>query len=224
MNLLHLDAPVWLTVSGWLVTIAACGWAALAVRRAFLPSSAVQHAWFAAIVTVCLLWSLHVRSPIGLDFSVLGSALVALIFGRARAMLALVVALAMYTLVESGSWQNFGVNAVAMAVFPVWLATSLQSVVVNRLPRNVFVFIIGNGLFVTLLATAATDLLMLALGALETAASARPPTDHIAYTLLLAWGEALISGMLFSALVLFRPEAVLTYPLDLYLPPRRTMQ
>lgn len=223
MNLLHLDAPVWLAVSGWLVTIAACAWAALAARQSFLPSSAVQHAWFAAIVTVCLLWLLRVRSPVGLDFGVLGSALVALIFGRARAMLALVVALALYTLFESGSWQNFGVKAVVMAVFPVWLATSLQSIVVRRLPRNVFVFIIGNGLFVTLLATAATDLLMLALGALETAASGSLPTDHIAYALLLAWGEALISGMLFSALVLFRPEAVLTYPLDLYLPPRRTM-
>lgn len=223
MILLHLDAPVWLAVSGWLVTITACGWAALAVRQSFLLS-AVQHAWFAAIVTVCLLWLLHVRSPVGLDFGVLGSALVALIFGRARAMLALVVALSLYTLFEAGSWQNFGVNAVVMAVFPVWLATSLQSIVVQRLPRNVFVFIIGNGLFVTLLTTAATDLLILALGVLETAASGRLLTDHLAYALLLAWGEALISGMLFSALVLFRPEAVLTYPLDLYLPPRRTMQ
>jgi uncharacterized membrane protein len=40
--------------------------------------------------------------------------------------------------------------------------------------------------------------------------------------MLLAWGEALMSGMVFSALVVFLPQAVLTYRQDTYLPPRRT--
>jgi uncharacterized membrane protein len=47
--------------------------------------------------------------------------------------------------------------------------------------------------------------------------------DHVAYSLLLAWGEAILSGMLFSALVLFTPQLVLTYRQDLYLPRRRAL-
>ena len=35
---------------------------------------------------------------------------------------------------------------------------------------------------------------------------------------LLAWSEAIVSGMLFSALVIFLPSIVLTYRRDLYLP------
>ena len=221
MNLLHLDPPLWLALSSWLIMIAAIAYAVREVRPAFLPNSAAQHAWLAAIVTVCLMWAMHVRSPIGLDFGLVGSALFTLVFGRARAMLGLLAALALYTVLESGSWLGFGINAVIMALIPAWLASALQTLVVQRLPRNLFVFIIGNGLFVTLLTTASTNLLILALGALETTARGALFGDHVAYALLLAWGEALLSGMLFSALVIFRPQAVLTYPVDLYLPPRK---
>jgi uncharacterized membrane protein len=45
-------------------------------------------------------------------------------------------------------------------------------------------------------------------------------SDVLGYALLLAWGEALASGMVFSALVIYRPNLVLTYRQDLYLPPR----
>jgi uncharacterized membrane protein len=36
----------------------------------------------------------------------------------------------------------------------------------------------------------------------------------------MAWSEALLSGMLLSALVIYRPHLVMTYRQDLYLPPR----
>ena len=57
-----------------------------------------------------------------------------------------------------------------------------------------------------------------------TATAAAAPTAHLAdyigYSLLLAWGEALLSGMVFSALVIFTPRLVLTYREDTYLPLR----
>lgn len=221
MNLLHLDAPLWLALPGWLAAFAAFAQALRVVRPVFLPNSAAQHAWLAGIVALCLAWTLHVRSPVGLDFGLLGSALFTLVFGRARAVLGLLAALALYTVLESGSWTAFGINATVIALYPAWMASALQNGIVRRLPRNVFVFIIGNGLFVTLLTTASTDLLILALGALETPSHWRLLGDHVAYALLLAWGEALLSGMIFSALVVFQPQAVLTYPMNLYLPPRK---
>jgi uncharacterized membrane protein len=106
-------------------------------------------------------------------------------------------------------------------VVPTALAARLQGQIEQRLPKNVFVFMIGNGMFVTLAVTAATSTLLVATGALL-----RPATgdfDQFAYALLLAWGEALASGMLFSALVIFGPHLVLTYRQDLYLPPRRVL-
>jgi uncharacterized membrane protein len=224
MSLLHADAPWGLAVFGWLIALSAIARAVREVRHGFLPSGAAQHGWLAAIASIALLWALHVRSPIGLDFGLLGSALFALVFGRARAILGLMAALVLHTALEGGSWFNVGVNGVVLAIIPVWLATALQHQIEVRLPRNVFVFIIGNGMFVTLLATACTNVLILSLSLAESSAAPRMLGDHLAYSLLLAWGEALLSGMLFSALVVFTPHAVLTYRQDLYLPPRRPVR
>jgi uncharacterized membrane protein len=118
----------------------------------------------------------------------------------------------------AGSWVNLGVNATLLAVVPAWLATALQRRL-ERLPPNLFIFIIGNGMFVTLLVTAIVSVSFIALAAF---ADGTPVSgDLFAYSLLLAWGEALLSGMIFSALVVFLPGVVMTYRQDVYLPPRR---
>ena len=218
MSLLHTEAPTALLVCGWLIVLLALIRSAWALRNRFLPTATLQHGWFASIVGIALLWSLHVHSPTGLDFGLLGSALFALVFGRERATLGLLAAVALYTLLDGGEWRNIGINGLALAVAPAWLATALQRQIERRMPRNLFVFIIGNGLFVTLVATACASLLIVGVSLVESAGQARLLGDHLAYSLLLAWGEAVISGMLFSALVVFAPRAVLTYRQDLYLP------
>lgn len=221
MNLLHDSAPLALAILGWIVVIPWAVWSAIAARRHFLPSQAAEHAWLGAIVATAFLWELHVRSPVGLDFGLLGGALFALVFGRARAILGLLAALALHTAMADGSWLNFGINGTLLAVVPACTASLLQRLIERWLPRNIFVFIIGNGLFVTMAVTALAGALLLAAAATGAQAVPRQLDEHIAYTLLLAWGEALVSGMIFSALVVFLPQAVLTYRQDIYLPPRR---
>jgi uncharacterized membrane protein len=178
--------------------------------------------WLAAIVVTAFLWMLHVRSPVGLDFGLLGAALFTLVFGRARAILGLLAALALHTLMTGGAWANFGLNGVLLAIVPACSASLLQRAIERWLPKNIFVFIFGNGLFVTLLVTALASALMLAASAAGAPAAPRQFGEHLAYSLLLAWGEALVSGMIFSALVVFLPQVVLTYRQDTYLPPRRS--
>jgi uncharacterized membrane protein len=95
----------------------------------------------------------------------------------------------------------------------------LQKQIELRLPKNLFVFIIGNGLFVTLAVTAATSTAIVVIcGLLRPAAAG---AEQLTFALLLAWGEAMASGMLFSALVIFVPQLVRTYRQNLYLPPWR---
>lgn len=223
MTLLHIDAPAPLGLLAWLLAAVGVLHALRRMPRPFLPTAAAQHGWLAAIVCLSLLWSLRVRSPVGLDFGLLGSALFTLIFGRVQAILGLLAALAIHTVLGSGSWASFGLDAVTSILVPVWITAALQVQLERRMPKNLFVFIIGNGLFVTLLATACSALMMLALAALEAPARTQLIGDLVAYALLLAWGEALLSGMLFSALVVFLPVSVLTYRQDLYLPPRKRL-
>lgn len=220
MNLLQDAAPLALVLIGWAVVVPWLALSLLAVRRRFLPSAAAEHAWLAAVVGTAFVWTLHVRSPVGLDFGLLGGALFALVFGRDRAILGLLAALALHTAMTDGSWLNFGINGTLLAVVPALAASRLQRLIERWLPKNIFVFIFGNGLFVTLLVTALASALLLAAAAAGSVADRSQWTEHLAYSLLLAWGEALVSGMIFSALVVFLPQAVLTYRQDTYLPPR----
>jgi uncharacterized membrane protein len=222
MNLLNDNAPLALIIVGWIVTVPSAVLSVLAVRRQFLPSPMSEHAWLAAIVATSFLWVLHVRSPVGLDFGLLGGALFTLVFGRARAILGLLAALALHALMADDSWINFGINGALLAVVPACTVSLLQRLIERWLPRNIFVFIIGNGFFVTLAATALASALLLVASSTGGHAALRQLDEHLAYSLLLAWGEALMSGMIFSALVIFLPQAVLTYRQDTYLPPRRS--
>lgn len=221
MNLLYDNAPLALVILGWIVVIPWVALSVLAVRRQFLPSPIAEHAWLAAIVATSFLWMLHVRSPVGLDFGLLGGALFTLVFGRARAILGLLAAVALHTVMTGGSWLNFGIAGTLLAVVPACTASLLQRLIERWLPKNIFVFIFGNGLFVSLVVTAMASALLLTASLAGEHAAPRQLNEHLAYSLLLAWGEALVSGMIFSALVVFLPQAVLTYRQDTYLPPRR---
>ena len=222
MNLLYDDVALPLAILGWIVVLPWLAASLRAVRKCFLPSSTAQHAWLAGIVAIAFVWLLHVRSPVGLDFGLLGSALFAVMFGRDRAILGLLAALALHTAFGGGSWTNFGVNGALLAVFPATVASVMQRLIERWLPKNIFVFIFGNGLFVTLLVTALASVVLLAVAAGAGHAPVRVLGEHVAYSLLLAWGEALLSGMIFSALVVYLPQSVLTYRQDTYLPPRHT--
>jgi uncharacterized membrane protein len=223
MTLLHLDSALGLagTLLGWLLFLPALALAGWAVRRRFLADPSQQHAWLAGIVCVSLLWLLQVKSGDGLYFGMFGASLFALVFGCARAVIGLSAALVLYTLMADGAWMNFGVNGLLFALLPAVVTRTLQRLIERRLPKNLFIFIIGNGMFVTLAATALTSLVML-LAALPAAPAAAANLGEYATTsLMLAWGESVISGMIFSSLVIFRPTLVLTYRVDTYLPMRR---
>jgi uncharacterized membrane protein len=221
MSSLHAALASEWAAAGWLLLAPL---AMLSLRRVSTGTplqGAQQHLWLAGVVLIAWLWTLQTRFAAGAGFGLLGAAFVALIFGRDWARLGLLAALALHTSLGGGSWANFGVNGLLLAVLPTLMATALQRQIERWLPKNVFIFIIGNGMFVTLAATAVTSVLLVVTG--WTFDPATASADQIAYALLLAWGEALASGMLFSALVIFVPHLVLTYRQDLYLPPRRGM-
>jgi uncharacterized membrane protein len=220
MNLLHAAVPLPLALLGWLLLMPAMIWALRECWGRFLPEGGQQHAWLAGLVAIAFLWTLQVKTGDGLAFGMLGAALYALLFGRGRAFVGLLLALALHTALAEGAWRNLGLNALLFALLPALVASSLQRLLETRLPSNVFIFIIGNGLFVTAATTAVTSiaLLLLSMAVAAAPSASLHLSDYVGYSLLLAWGEAIVSGMIFSSLVIFRPRLVLTYSEDRYLP------
>ncbi len=220
MRLLLAPLPfAWATL-GWLLLAPLVARSALRLRSGRALQGAQQHLWLAGVVLLSWMWTLQAHAAGAAPFGLLGAAFYALIFGRDRARLGLLAAVALHTAFGGGNWANVGAAGLLLAVVPTAIVAVLQRFLERRLPRNLFVFMIGNGMFVTLAATAATSLLLVAAHWVRQPAAAS--LDQAAYALLLAWGEALATGMLFSALVVFAPYLVLTYRQDLYLPPRRS--
>ncbi len=222
MNLQHDAVPWPLAAAGWALLAPAVRGALRSVRGAFLRPGIVEHAWLGGAVAVSMLWMLQVRVGGSAALGMLGSALFALVFGYSRALLGLLLALVLHTALAGGPWPNLGLNGVLLAVLPSAAATMLRRQIETRLPRNPFVFMIGNGMFATLAATALTRLALI--GASMLAWPPHAPVTlgtYVTATMLLTWSEAIVSGMLLSALVVFLPEVVLTYREELYARRRR---
>jgi uncharacterized membrane protein len=216
--LLTADLPLPLVLAGWVLLRPFVALSLAAARRQFLTADVQQHLWLAGALVMAWLWSAQVGGAQGPRFALLGVALYTLLFGRARAILGLLLALALHTAAFGGNWADFGINGLPIAVAPAWLTITLQRLLERWLPKNLFIFMIGNGMFVVLVVTAATSAMLLAAGWAAAPGAVPAIGDLFGYALLLAWGEALASGMIFTALVVYVPQAVLTYRQDVYLP------
>jgi uncharacterized membrane protein len=215
MNLLQDATPIGLAAAGWVLLAPALAAALFCVRRGFLPRGAAEHAWLGGAVLVAALWTVQVRAGGAPAFGMLGAALYALVFGWARGLLGLAAALVLHTAMHDGSWLNLGLNGVLLAVLPSSLVSTMRRQVERRLPHNPFVFMIGNGMFATLAATALTRLAIVAACLVAAPFHATVTLgEYVTATMLLAWSEALVSGMVLSALVVFLPAVVLTFPRD----------
>jgi acetolactate synthase I/II/III large subunit len=111
-----------------------------------------EHAWLAAVVVTAFLWVLHVRSPVGLDFGLFGGALFALDI-RPRPRDPRPARRARPAHADDGRLvgQFRASTARSSRWYPACTASVLQRLIERWLPRNIFVFIFGNGLFVTLI-------------------------------------------------------------------------
>lgn len=222
MNLLHELVPLPVALLGWIALLPSLFLAWRQVRPASPGAELAQHVWLGGAVCVALLWLLTIKVGNGPAFGMLGVGLYALLFGRARALLGLTFAVILHTACTHGAWVNIGLNGVLFALVPSIVASFCQRWIESRLPHHLFVFIFGNGMFSSFICTAVTAMLLfLVSSAVESSWTRMDLAQYLGPILLLAWSEAIVSGMLFSALVIFAPQVVLTYTQDRYLPRTR---
>jgi len=222
MNLLHDVVPLPIALLGWVALLPSLLLAWRQVRRASLGAELVQHVWLGGAVCVALLWLLTIKVGNCPAFGMLGVGLYSLVFGRARALLGLTFAVILHTACTHGAWLNIGLNGVLFALVPSIVATFCQRWIESRLPHHLFVFIFGNGMLSSFVCTAATSMLLfLVSSAVESSWTCTDFGQYLGPIFLLGWSEAIVSGMLFSSLVIFAPEVVLTSTQDRYLPRAR---
>ena len=171
-----------------------------------------------AIVTLMLVWSIKAGIKPGLNFHLLGSTLLTLMFGPWLALAMLSVVLLAVTMAGAAGWASYGLNFLLMAALPVMLSHTLFRMADTRLPNHLFVYIFVNAFIGAGLAMAAcgiaSTLLLIATGAYS---GPYLGTQFLPYFILMGWSEAMLSGMIMTLIVVYRPAWTITFDDERYL-------
>jgi uncharacterized membrane protein len=182
-----------------------------------LRASGLQNPWLACLVLLPWLWATQRALPGGVVLQMSGACLLVLMFGWPLTVLSLV------PIAVAGAWIAGADAAHAMSelawngMLPATLALALGLATRRWLPHHLFVFILGRGFIVSVLAIAAA-------GALSVVWQPLPPGTELEGLLLghwlMAWGEAFVTGMFTAIFVAFKPEWLASWSDQRYLPRR----
>lgn len=201
----HWAPTLWLLAAGLFAAI----WRRADWTR--LRRSADLNVLLGASVVVLGLWLIRTGIRPGLGFHLLGATVLTLMFGPWLALLGLSLVCAALAM-HSGEWQAFPANLLIMGATPVVISWTIYRLVDRHLPNHLFIYIFANGFFGAALAVSAVGLVSTAFAALAGSyATEYLLRDYLPYYLLIAWAEALSSGMAVTLLVVYRPEWVSTF-------------
>lgn len=182
-------------------------WRMLAWRNLRVP-------WLATLLILPLLWSLPLRQDVSLQLQWSGACLVVLCLGWPLAVPTL-------ALVGVLTWILTSAPAIAVLDLTLWqgllpatLALGLGALLRRYAPHHPFVYVLGRAFFGTALCLFLSNLLAHAAG--HTLPTVETELAWVAHG-LMAWGDAIVTGMLTAIFVAYRPQWLATWSDSLYL-------
>lgn len=209
-----------------------------------LSHKPLQSPWLGAMVILPWAWWTQKLLPSGMALHLSGTCLLVLMFGWPMAVLMTVPIALGAALLDihgpqrlsrvasllppapspgwSATWDLLMARSDAlvsqalwMGVIPATLGLILGLALRRWLPLHLFIYILGRGFMATALAITLTGALGLTAGRLSHGLDAG---EWMLGHWLLGWGEAISTGMLVAIFVAFKPEWLLTYSDQRYLP------
>ncbi len=218
-----MDFPISVFPGSWLI-VGDVVWLVLvvgALRRAplhRLRDNQFSHVFFAACVALLLLWVTRVGVLPALNFHLLGVTALTLMFGWRLALMGITLVLIGTNVHQGDGYLSIGLNGLVMGGVPVVLTQSLLAWSLRRLPHNFFIYVYVNGF----LAAGLSIVAAFGIGALLALAIDGKNAGWLSYQLypflpMLFFSEALLTGMIMTALVALRPQWVCSFDDDIYL-------
>ena len=173
--------------------------------------------WLVAWAVMPLLWGLDRFAAVPVAQPMSGAVLLVLLAGWPLAVLAL-LPVAFVTVLAGHLGGIEGLHRLVwLGMVPATLALAVGGALRRWLPHHLFIYILGRGFFGTFLACALAGEAAIAFDAAPIGAGVN---DLLVARLLVAFGEAFLTGMLTAILVAFQPQWLATYADRLYLPAR----
>ena len=195
-------------------------WRQLLSRRPLVPQSSgdASGLWTPLLATLVVLpwmWALPTLHQMPLQLQWSGACLVLLMLGWPLAVLTL-LAVGVITWLLSPSLSVPATLALTVwhGLVPATLAMGWGALLRRFLGTKVFVYLFGRGFFGTVVCLFIAGLLAQAAG--EQLPGVQQELGKIARW-LMAWGDAVVTGMLTAVFVAYRPQWLATWSDDLYL-------
>ena len=217
MGFLYTPLPLWVAVGGWIATALLLALALWKNPFKRLQDATLQHVWLAIIVAVSVLWASNAWLDDGTVMHLLGATLVVTLFDWALALVAMAAVTGLAAVVFDAPWQGIALTFIIYGALPVGISALLQRACIAWLPRNLFMFIFGQGfvspaIAVALTAGAAVGIHIAISGGSMTVV----PVGYAFSVFLLATGEAWFTGMSTALIAVYRPAWVTTYDVRRY--------
>jgi uncharacterized membrane protein len=176
------------------------------------------HVYFGACVVLLLLWNTRVGVLPALNFHLLGVTAMTLMFGWAFAVFGVLIVTAGSIISQEAHWLSVGLNALVMGCVPILVTESLLGLAQRRLPHNFFVYVYINGFLAAGLSILSASLLgALVMWLVDSASSQWLTYQYLPYLPLVFFSEAIVNGMIMTAMVALRPEWVASFDDSLYI-------
>ena len=181
-------------------------------------SGSLLHIFLAACVTLGLLWSIKAGIKPGLNFHILGATALTLMFGPHLALIALALVLGLATMFSLSGLESYGINFILMALIPVVISQLIFQWADRKLPNHFFIYIMLDGFFaaaMTMGALGFATCFILAEAGIYTQHYLR--SEYLPFYILMAWSEALLTGMAVTLMAVYRPDWLVTFDDKRYL-------
>lgn len=219
MNLpAQLLAGGWLWVANTLFALFLYRAVRYAPWRILLDNAVMVNALVGLMFGAFIFWQFNAGIRPGFNFHILGSTLFMLMFGWHIATVSIALVMLATWLRADMGLVTLGINGLLMIAVPVLFSDWLLRFSKLHLPKNLFLFVLWNGFFCSMLTivlnVTATTLLLLFLS--------RYTWGEIQHYYLVAspilmLTEGFVTGMLITAFTVFQPQAVMNFSDEEYL-------
>jgi uncharacterized membrane protein len=176
------------------------------------------HVFLGAIVALIVLWHIRAHLQPGISFHLLGVTVITLMFGWSMAIIMASLALLAVCLNAGYGWQDYVVSFLTVALVPVTLSQISLILVRSWLPRQFFVYVLGNGFFTAWLVGYVSGYLAMLLLVFSGAYTmAELEVTVMPFFPLMFFPEALVNGWIITLMVLFCPTWVYSFSDEQYL-------
>ncbi len=176
------------------------------------------HVFLGSCVVLIILWHIRGSALDQLSFHFLGVTTFTLMFGWSLGIIGTSLALIGVTLNGNIGWEVFAANELVVGIIPVTLTQVSVVLVRAYLPKNFFIYVLGNGFIASGLAATVAGYfaawMLISGGAVEYNTLA---DTILPFFPLIFFPEAFINGWATTILVCYRPQWIPSFSDELYI-------